>query len=179
MPEFPLLILLMMFCALVYFMGNDNGELLPIASITLGEDIYPFWAVGVACVLLAFAVGFYMVSVRIIERARERIRTIRVYYLGCEFCGEYYFFLLLSYAFLIILGLYFYFKTGTSIVWASCVFLPVFYQAFVIFYTSWKENDYLVLGDMNIFNKKIKKKKERLKKIEQMNQSALKKMGEG
>ena len=37
MPEFPLLILLIMFCALVYFMGNDNGELLPIASIKLGE----------------------------------------------------------------------------------------------------------------------------------------------
>lgn len=31
---------------------------------------------------------------------------------------------------------------------------------------------------MKIFNKKIKKKQERLKKIEQMNQSAIKKMGE-
>ena len=67
----------------------------------------------------------------------------------------------MSYAFLIVLGLYFYFKTGTSIVWSSCVFLPLFYQAYVIFYTSWKENDYLVLGDMKAFNMKIRKLQKR------------------
>lgn len=83
MPEFPLLVLLLMFAGLVYFMGNDNEELLPIAAITLGEKSYPFWAVGVAIILLSLAVAFYMVSARIIQRARERIRTIRLYYLGC------------------------------------------------------------------------------------------------
>ena len=62
--------------------------------------------------------------------------------------------------------------------WASCVFLPVFYQAFVIFYSSWKENDYLLLGDMTQYNKKLKKKKEREDKIKMANQSVMKKMGD-
>ena len=161
MPETPLLFLLLMFSGLVYFMGNNDGKTVPILSITLNGTAYPFWAVGVACILLSFSVFFYLMSLRIIQRARDRIRAIRFYYVGCEVCGEYYFFLLCSYVFLIILGFYFYYKTDSSIVWASCVFLPLFYQAFVVFYANWKENDYLILGDMQIYNKKLKKKKQR------------------
>lgn len=87
MPEFAAMLLLLMFGGLVFFMGNDNGQTLPIASMTLGGIIYPFWAVGVAVVLLSFAIFFYLISTRIIQRARDRVRSINFYYMGCQFCG--------------------------------------------------------------------------------------------
>ena len=119
-------------------MGNDNGQNLPIAEMTLGETIYPFWAVGVAVILLSFALFFYLLSLRIIDRARRKVKSINFYYMGCNGCGEYYFFLLMSYLFVVVLGFYLWSRVGSSIIWASCVFLPIFLQAFILFYTNWK-----------------------------------------
>lgn len=62
--------------------------------------------------------------------------------------------------------------------WASCVFLPLFYQAFVAFYANWKENDYLLLGDIKEYNKKILKREKRRQKIQQMQTSAIGKLKE-
>lgn len=129
--------------------------------MTLGDTIYPFWAVGVAVIILSFAIFFYLISMRIIQRARDRVRSTNFYYMGCQPCGEYYFFLLLSYVFIVVLGFYLWSRVGSTIIWASCVFLPWFYQAFIIFYANWKENDYLILGDMDEYNKKLKKRKAR------------------
>ena len=78
--------------------------------------------------------------------------------------------------FLVVLGLYLYFQVDAGIIWASCVFLPLFYQLFVIFYSNWKENDYLLLGDHEAYNKKLRKKQIREEKIKSMKQSMLKKV---
>ena len=139
------LILLLMFGGLIYFMGNDNGANLPVSTTTINGSTYPFWAIGVATILLSFSLTFYLITLRIIQRSRDKIRTINSYYMGCKGCSEYYFFLFFAYVFLVLLGLYMYFQVNAGIIWASCVFLPLFYQLFVIFYTNWKENDYLLL----------------------------------
>ena len=176
MPEFAALFLFLMFSGLIYFMGNDNGQNLPLSQADINGTVYPFWAVGVASVLLAFSLMFYLITLRIIQRSREKIRSISFYYMGCKGCGEYYFFLLLSYVFLVVLGLYLYFQVNAGIIWASCVFLPLFYQLFVIFYSNWKQNDYLLLGDHETYNKKLRKRQIREDKIKGMKQSMLKKV---
>ncbi len=167
-----------MFSGLIYYMGNDDGRTVPINSVTMSGIVYPFWSLGVATILLSLSIYFYLISIRIIQRAANRVRTTNFYYMGCEPCGEYYFFLLMSYIFLIVLGLYMYFRVGSSIIWASCVFLPLFYEAFVIFYANWKENDYLLLGETEAYNKKLKKRRLRKEKIDNMKQSVMKKMEE-
>ena len=83
-------------------------------------------------------------------------------------------FLFFSYAFLVILGIYLYFQVRNHIVWATCVFLPLFYQAFVVFYINWRDNDYLIFGDVPTYNKKLKKRLERNKKIEENRASVIK-----
>lgn len=125
----------------------------------MGGSIYPFWAVGVSAILLSAATFFYLLTWRIVQRSRYKVRSINLYYLGCEGCGEYYFFLLVSYIFLIILGFHLWSVVGRHIIWASCVFLPIFLEFFLIFYSNWVENDYLLFGDYITFNKKLKKKK--------------------
>jgi hypothetical protein len=77
---------------------------------------------------------FYLLTVRIINRARQKIRSATLYFLGCEGCGEYYIFIFASYGFLVILGFYLYSIVGRHLIWTSCVFLPLFYQCFIIFY---------------------------------------------
>ena len=146
--------------------------------MTLGDTVYPFWAVGVAVILISFALFFYLISMRIIDRARKKVRAINFYYMGCDGCGEYYFFLILSYLFVVVIGFYLWSRVGSTIIWASCVFLPLFYQSFVLFYINWKENDYLLLGDLDAINKKIKKRRARQEKIDNMKHSVLKKMKE-
>ena len=136
-------------------MGTDQGQNIAITTVDINGVTYPFWAIGVATILLSFSLSLYMLTLRIIERSRKKVRSISSYYLGCQDCGEYYFFLLFSYAFLIILGVYLYSKVGVSLIWTSCVFLPLFYQLFVIFYTNWRENDYLIMGDHEAYNRKL------------------------
>ena len=150
-----------MFGALVFYMGNDNGRTLPVSQMTIGSTIFPFWAVGVAVVLLSLVIFFYLISLRIIQRARSRVRSINFYYLGCASCGEYYLFLILSYLTIVVIGFYLWSRVGSAIIWVSCVFLPLFYQAFILFYANWKENDYLILGDVTAYNKKVKKRRQR------------------
>jgi hypothetical protein len=77
---------------------------------------------------------------------------------------------------LVILGFYMFAQTGSSFVWNSCVFLPLFYQAFVLFYANWEENDFLLLGDVEKFNKKVLKRKERADKVNKMKTSIMKTM---
>ena len=161
MPEMAFLLLLCMFGGLIYFVGNDNTRL-PVSSATINGYSYPFWAIGVATILLSISLSFYMITLRIIQRSTDKVRSVAHYYMGCHACSEYYFFLLFSYVFLICLGLYLYFKVNASIIWASCVFLPLFYQLFVIFYTNWAENDYLILGDHEDYNKKVGRKKKKI-----------------
>lgn len=127
-----------MFAALVFYVGQDHGKRLPVEQAIIGESIFPFWAVGVATILLSLAAFFYIISLRIVQRSQAKVRSITMYYLGCDGCGEYYVFLFAAYSFLVILGCYLFTVVGNHIIWASCVFLPVFYQGFVIFYLNWK-----------------------------------------
>lgn len=48
----------------------------------------------------------------------------------------------------------------------------------MVFYSNWVENDYLILGDVAEFNKKVKKRREREEKIKQMRNSVIVKMKE-
>lgn len=148
-----------MFSALVYFMGVDSGKNLPIDKAQIGESLFPFWAVGVSTILLSFSAFFYLVTLRIVDRSRLKVRSATMYYIGCEGCSEYYVFMFASYAFLVVLGFHLWAVVGRNIIWASCVFLPFFYESFMIFYSNWVENDYLILGDVAEFNKKLKKRR--------------------
>ena len=67
----------------MYFIGVDNGKNLPILQAKIGYGLYPFWAVGVATILLSFAAFFYLLSLRIVDRSRKKIRSSNSYYLGC------------------------------------------------------------------------------------------------
>lgn len=138
-------------------MGVDAGRNVPVTQATIGNGVYPFWAVGVSTILLSFSIFFYLITARIVDRGRLKVRSITKYYIGCEGCGEYYVFLGASYAFLVVLGFHLYSVVGRNIIWASCVFLPFFYESFVVFFSNWVENDYLLLGDVAEFNKKLKK----------------------
>jgi hypothetical protein len=96
--------------------------------------------------------------------------------LGCEGCSEYYFFVFFAYGLLVILGFYMFAQTKSSFIWNSCVFLPLFYQALVLFYSNWEDNDFLLLGSVTAFNKKIQKRKERIEKLNKLKTSVINKM---
>lgn len=83
MPEIPALFLILMFSALVYYMGRDEGKTLPITQAQLGAGTYPFWAIGVSSILLSFAIFFYLISARIVDRSIMKVRSTTLYFFGC------------------------------------------------------------------------------------------------
>lgn len=83
MPEASFLAILLIFSGLVYFMGNDNEKRLPVSEAQIGEGRYPFWAVGVSTILLSFSMFFYLVTLRIVDRSRMKIRSPNIYFIGC------------------------------------------------------------------------------------------------
>lgn len=176
MPEMPALLLQIMFAGAIFYVGADNEKTLKSVRFVLDGTMYDYWVIGIAFMILQFAIFFYLISLRIIERSKNRIRSINFYYLGCEGCSEYYFFVFFAYGLLVILGFYMYNQTGSSFIWNSCVFLPLFYQAFVLFYSNWEDNDFLLLGSVASYNKKIEKRKERVEKLSKLKMSVMKKM---
>ena len=96
--------------------------------------------------------------------------------MGFEFLSEYYTFLIFSYTALVILGIYLASQVSNALIWVCCVFLPLFYQSFVVFYANWTENDYLIFGDVDAYNKKLKKRLERDTEILNRKTSVLKEM---
>ena len=83
MPEIPTLILQLMFAGSVFYVGSERGKTLKTVSFQLEGSIYEFWVIGIAFIILEFAVFFYMISLRIVERSKNRIRSINFYYMGC------------------------------------------------------------------------------------------------
>ena len=55
MPEVPAFVMLCMFAGLIYYIGADNGVTIAINTITIQTTTYPFWAVGVAAILVSFS----------------------------------------------------------------------------------------------------------------------------
>lgn len=57
----------------------------------------------------------------------------------------------------VIYGGYFYTITSNLIILLSTIFIPLGYETFIQFYRNWQENDFLILGDVEQYNKKYKK----------------------
>lgn len=139
----------------------------------LGANKLKYWIVGVLLLIKTFAQFFHLLSMNIILRSTNNMLTHQTLYIGCHFCGEYYFFLLISYLGLLGIGFFLYSKIGANIIWLSTVFLPIFYQFYVIFLTNWKLNDYEFFGDIDRYNRKIRSQKDRTKKLMLMKEKIL------
>lgn len=71
MPEIPALILTGMFAGLIYYLGTDIGQTaIPIRQVQIQSTNYPFWAIGVASILLSISVFFYLLTLRIVQRSQ-------------------------------------------------------------------------------------------------------------
>ena len=87
MPEIPAAMTLILFGALVYYIGIATTSQISVLEATINGTKYPFWAIGVPTILLSFSILFYLITIRIVQRAQSRIRSMHFYYLGFEFCG--------------------------------------------------------------------------------------------
>lgn len=87
MPELAAFVLQVMFAGAIFYVGADNGKTLKTVNFIMDKTVYEFWVIGIAFMILEFAVFFYLISLRIVERSKNRIRSMNFYYLGCEFCS--------------------------------------------------------------------------------------------
>lgn len=83
MPEMPTLILNIMFAGAIFYVADGNGGNLKSVGFVMNSTYYDFWVIGIAFMILQFAIFFYLISLRIVERSRSRIRSINFYYMGC------------------------------------------------------------------------------------------------
>lgn len=76
-----------MFSGAIAYVVSDNGLTLKTVSFSMDGTIYKFWVIGIAFFILSLSIFFYLISLRIVERSRNRIRSMNFYYMGCESCG--------------------------------------------------------------------------------------------
>jgi hypothetical protein len=83
MPEIPTLLLQIMFAGSIFYVGADKGKTLKTVSFVMDNTTYYFYVIGIAFMILSFALFFYLISLKIVERSKNRIRSLNFYYLGC------------------------------------------------------------------------------------------------
>jgi hypothetical protein len=62
----PALVLQLMFAGCIFYVGADNGTTLKTVSFILDGTIYEYWVIGIAFMILEFAIFFYLISLRIV-----------------------------------------------------------------------------------------------------------------
>lgn len=160
MPETVGLFGTVLFSAIIFYLGNQKQINIPVTTIKIGDLDYPYWAIGIGCIILAIAWYFYLTSLRLLQRKRNRVREFSGCFLGCSKFSEYYIYALVAYIMIVIFGCYFYVTVGNPVIWLITVFIPLIYEAFLHFYRNWEENDYLILGSVDKYNLKMKKRVE-------------------
>jgi hypothetical protein len=85
-PEMAGFLLIACFSGLIYFIGTTNESNITALKAQINGVLIEFWAVGVATILISFALLFYLISLRIIERLKNKIRSINSYYIIFKFC---------------------------------------------------------------------------------------------
>lgn len=74
MPETVGLFGTLLFSAIIFYLGNQKQINIPVTTIKIGSLDYPFWAIGIGCIILAIAWYFYLTSLRLLQRRRSRVR---------------------------------------------------------------------------------------------------------
>lgn len=157
-PECVGILTTILFSAIIFYLGNQKNIHIPVTTIKIGSLDYPYWAIGVGAIILAFSFYFYLCSLRILQRKRNRIREFSGCYFGTTKLSEYYIYAFISYCMIVVFGCYFYVTVGEPLIWLITVFIPLIYEAFLQFYRNWEENDYAVLGNVEKYNLKNKKR---------------------
>jgi hypothetical protein len=66
MPETPTLLLQIMFSGAIFYVGADDGRTLKTVNFLVDGVRYDFWVIGIAFMILEFAIFFYLISLRIV-----------------------------------------------------------------------------------------------------------------
>ena len=79
----PTAILQLMFAGAIAYVVADKGTTLKTVNFIMDGVIYDFWVIGIAFFILSLSIFFYLISLRIVQRSQNRIRSLNFYYLGC------------------------------------------------------------------------------------------------
>lgn len=96
-----------------------------------------------------------MFTLQIYTRHLNKIKRIKKFFIFKESINEYYIWLVATYILIVIFGIIWWSITKEYIFMLSCFFFPLVYECYLILYYNWKLNDYSILGDIEVFNKKI------------------------
>lgn len=110
------------------------------------------------------------------QRRRNHVREFSGCYLGWGKFSEYYIYALLAYIMIVVFGCYFFVTVGNPVIWLLTVFVPLMYEAFLQFYRNWEENDYMILGFVDKYNLKQKKRVESEENLRKKQEEIMQKM---
>jgi hypothetical protein len=159
-PEFIYLMAVCIFVAIILVLQNGVDENnIPTEGFVVYGVTYSFVTYGVASIFITIIVLTYLFTIRIYERHLNKVKSLKKFHILKYTVSEYYVFLTLTYVFLVALGIVWLSFTGEYVLFYSCIFLPLIYETYLIFFFNWKLNDFAILGDVSKFNKKIEEYK--------------------
>jgi len=95
------------------------------AVVNYGTTVIPLWQFAMIVVIATWIVILYMASIRMIERHNSNIKSLVQYYFVFSYIQEHHVYIFVTYLFIVGLGVYGYQILNSSIIFFSCIFLPL------------------------------------------------------
>lgn len=153
------------------WLDNGSTSSVPATGFLFYNKKYPFYAFGVASIIIAFAIVSALVCVRSMKRKRNGVSTESEFYIFHKSFTNYYIFYLLAYALLLVLGIVWYTIVKEYFLLFSCIFLPLIYETINIIYYNLEMNDFNFIANVTDYNKKIEIIKQGKLKLKQQQQT--------
>lgn len=134
----------------------------PLLRLYIDEWEYPYYIIGVFCLLLIAAFFSLLGTYRLFIRKKRRIEPKVFYFIKDRKYDMYWIFISTSFFLCAAVGLIAYWITDILSYFLVIIFVSIFVILYLNAFLHYNMNDYSILQDIKMFNEKIKKHNERL-----------------
>lgn len=153
-PEFVIFILT---AEIIILVICSNFGIVPNVSVSYNNVKIQLWQFALIVIIATWIVILYLASIRMIQRHFNNIKSLVQYYFLFKKIQEHHVYIFVTYVFIVGLGVYCYLFLNNSILFFSCLFIPLILEILKQIFNEWSNNYYRLLADINEYNLKIEK----------------------
>jgi len=144
----------------VLFVTEPRG--VPLLRYEIDDWTYPYYTIGVFCLLLVATFFFLMGTYRLFIRKKKKIEPKIHYYIKDRKFDMYWIYISASFFLLATVGLISYWLTDDVTLFIIIIFISIYVIMYLNAFLHYVMNDYDILQNIEAFNVKIRKHNERL-----------------
>lgn len=129
----------------------------PSPTVRVYGTDYQFWVFGIAAILISLTLEALFITYRFHQRLEKGIKDKLKFCCAKRDISTFVFTAIFAYCFAIVVGALWYAIVKNLFILLTAIIIPLVFLFGYIFWINFKENDYNILADITILNKKIQK----------------------